>query len=103
MLKAPDNEKGKSDTTVNNVRHLAVVNSRVVANHSWYDTKQYGQPIYTCRKCGIMRKRITVKTLMAIVNGRDVYKYERKWNYFTKTRNIGIKRPQCHIESNATT
>lgn len=26
MLDAPDNEKGKSSTTVNNVRHLAVVN-----------------------------------------------------------------------------
>ncbi len=56
-------------------------------NHKWNKDNE-------CTKCKIYREKQTVKTLMAIHNGKDVYKYEVKYKYFdigTET----FERPNC--------
>jgi hypothetical protein len=47
--------------------------------HKW----KKGPLPQTCENCGLIRDRITIKTLMAITNHRPYnhYKYERKMAY----------------------
>ncbi len=56
-------------------------------NHKWDKGNN-------CVKCGIHREKQTVKTLMAIHKGRDMYKYQVKYKYFTESGET-FTRPLC--------
>jgi len=49
-----------------------------------------------CLRCGLEREKLTVKTLMAIVNHPpwNVYKYESKWHYLIGNK-LTTQRPEC--------
>lgn len=58
-------------------------------NHKWKNDK--------CLRCGLERKRKTVKRRMAIVNHPpyDVYKYETFWVYYHFIEGWKFDRPDC--------
>ncbi len=64
-----------------------------MANHRWKEN--------ACTKCGIIRKREAIKTLMAITNSPpyDHYKYESRWVYSLNNK-ITTKRPECKNTNN---
>ena len=66
-------------------------------NHSWQKSIKEGKIIIQeCSVCGCLRQRVSIKTLMAIVNHPpwEAYKYERKWKY-SNGEVSSFKRPDC--------
>ena len=61
-------------------------------NHKWNDANE-------CKHCKTYREKQSVKTLMAIHNGKDVYKYETKYKYFTVNEGESFVRPNCWIDT----
>ena len=60
--------------------------------HKW-DTPKLNQA--TCLNYGTVRKKGTVKVLMAIDRGRDVYKYKSEWKFTSVNGKQFIDRPEC--------
>lgn len=67
-------------------------------NHSWTIVKQGRSTLQVCERCGITRKKTSVKKLMAITPTPPYhYKYKSIWVYYihdSKTNN----RPDCIIQ-----
>lgn len=53
-----------------------------------------------CIKCGILRKKLPIKTFMEVVDGRDYYKYETKYKYHIGNGRAVIVRPNCRETKN---
>ena len=68
---------------------MSVKDLKMRKNHKWNKDN-------VCVGCGIYREKETVKTLMAIHNGKDVNKYEVKYKYFDIDESKTFKRPLCH-------
>lgn len=49
----------------------------------------------TCKKCGIVRYRYTVKLCMAIVGSKNYYKYDQIWRYILIDGKHVTERPNC--------
>lgn len=56
-------------------------------NHKWQNN--------VCITCGLEREKRTVKTLMAMVGSRDIYKYEQKYFYSRPFKSGSFERPDC--------
>jgi hypothetical protein len=66
-------------------------------NHHWHPIKQDSTHLQQCKRCGVIRKKITIKTLMAIIQEPpyDCYKYKSAWIYFVDGEKT-YDRPDCN-------
>lgn len=68
--------------------------------HKWKEVKLNGKTLQKCARCGVLRARVSSKTLMAITPTPPYYhyKYESVWAYMYDGKKTLI-RPECKNEN----
>jgi hypothetical protein len=68
-------------------------------NHRWKTITQGRSHYQQCERCGVIRKKHTIKTVMAIIQQPPYYLYSYKsiWIYTVNSQNT-YTRPDCELQ-----